>query len=119
VLGFGERARVRVDQIRIAPDCAVQGGSVTVAFELTNTDARSQRVLVDFRIHFVKASGQARPKVFKLKTVDLAPQETVTLSKTVSLADLTTRKHYPGTHTVDVVINGVAEPLGRFELVAE
>jgi 3-methyladenine DNA glycosylase AlkC len=119
VLGFGERARVRVDQIRIAPGRAAQGGSVTVAFELTNTDTRPQRVLVDFRIHFVKASGQARPKVFKLKTVDLAPQETVTLSKTVSLADLTTRKHYPGTHAVDVIINGVAEPLGRFELVAE
>ena len=74
-------------------------------------------MLVDFQIHFVKANGQARPKVFKLKTVALAPQETVTLGKAVSLADLTTRRHYPGHHAVEVVINGIAQPLGGFELV--
>jgi len=116
-LGFGEPARVRVAQARITPARAVLGGSVTVVFELTNTGERPQRVLVDFQIHFVKASGQARPKVFKLKTVELAPHETVTLGKTVSLADLTTRKHYPGHHAVDAVINGVAQPLGWFQLV--
>ena len=116
-LGFGEPARVRVAQARITPARAVLGGSVTVVFELTNTGERPQRVLVDFQIHFVKANGQARPKVFKLKTVELAPQETVTLRKTVSLADLTTRRHYPGKHAVEVVLNGIAQPLGGFELV--
>jgi hypothetical protein len=42
------------------------GGAVEVGFELHNTQAHAQDVLVDFCIHYVKASGQTTPKVFKL-----------------------------------------------------
>jgi hypothetical protein len=92
------------------------GGSVEIAFEVTNTSSRRQHILVDFRIHFIKANGKSSPKVFKLKTIDLSPQETVLMRKSVSLAEMTTRKHYAGTHNVDVALNGRTEPLGAFEL---
>ena len=36
----------------------------------------------------------------------------------VSLAEMTTRKHYPGTHRVEALINGRVEPLGSFALTA-
>jgi hypothetical protein len=72
-------------------------------------------VLVDLRIHFVKARG-ASPKVFKMKAIELAPRESLRLAKKVSLAQMTTRRHYPGKHAVEVVVNGRAEPLGMFEL---
>lgn len=52
-----------------------------------------------------------------MKSHDLHPHETGRLSKTISLAELTTRKHYPGRHVVDVVINGAIQSLGEFELV--
>lgn len=116
VLGFGAAAKVSVGNIRITPQRAMLGGAVEIAFEVTNTASRRQRLLVDFRIHFIKANGKASPKVFKLKTVDLAPDETVTMGKRVSLAELTTRKHYAGTHVVDVVLNGSTQRLGKFEL---
>lgn len=117
VLGFGGAAQVRVSQARINPRRAAVGSAVTLAFTLINTAAKKQRVLVDFQIHFVKASGRTNPKVFKLKTVALAPGERVSLSKTLSLAEMTTRKHYPGKHQVEVLLNGAARPLGSFELV--
>ena len=116
LLGVGEPAQVRLDAVRIAPARVRRGGAVTVAFQLTNTLARPQRLLVDLRVHFVKANGSARPKVFKLKTLELAPGAAVDLSKTVSLADLTTRRHHPGTHVVEALINGQAVDLGAFEL---
>ena len=94
------------------------GESVQISFELTSSARRRQQLLVDFRIHFVKASGDSSPKVFKLKTVELAPGETVQLSKKVSLAELSTRRHYPGKHHVEALINGVVEPLGSFALAA-
>ena len=116
VMGYGARARVRVGKARITPARAVIGGRVTIAFDIASASPRRHRVLVDFRIHFVKASGATSPKVFKLKVVDLAPRASVRLSKTVSLAEMTTRKHYPGSHRVDVVLNGEIRPLGRFAL---
>ena len=55
--------------------------------------------------------------MFKLKTLTLQPGETVQLGKKLSLAEMTTRKHYPGLHRVEVLLNGQAQPLGAFELL--
>lgn len=117
VLGVGQRASVVVEDVAIAPRRPTAGGKVSVAFAVRSTSRRPQRVLVDFRVHFVKASGASSPKVFKLRTIDLPSGASTTFRKTVSLADLTTRRHYPGQHTVDVVINGVVTPIGAFMLV--
>lgn len=119
VMGFGENAKVSVTNASITPRQAVMGDKLTIVFDITHTGTKKQPILVDFRIHFIKSNGKTSPKVFKLKTVTLAPQETATLRKTVSLAAMSTRKHYPGTHRVDVVINGVAQALGAFELAPE
>ena len=117
VLGFGGDAQVKVSQARLSPKRAAIGTALTLSFALTNTTAKQQRVLVDFRVHFVKANGKTKAKVFKLKVVDLAPGQNISLSKTLSLAEMSTRKHYPGKHQVEVMLNGAAQPLGSFELV--
>lgn len=119
VLGFGARAQVAVAHARVAPAVARVGGAVAVAFELHSTQAHAQDVLVDFCIHYVKANGQTASKVFKLKTATLAPGASVAFAKRVSLAQMTTRVHHPGTHRVEVLVNGVAQPLGVFELVVD
>ena len=118
VLGAGHPAQVVVRQRSITPSHVRVGQSVTVAFELRNAQSKQQRVLVDFRIHFVKANGSTTPKVFKLKMIELSPRERVSLKKMVSLKPMTTRKHYPGQHRVDILLNGRAKPLGTFELLA-
>jgi hypothetical protein len=117
VLGFGKSAEVDVSGARITPKRVVMGEKVNIAFDITNTSAKPQRVLVDFCIHYVKASGKSSAKVFKLKVLDLAPGEKAGLAKTVSTAEMTTRKHHAGRHRVEVLLNGQARPLGAFELV--
>jgi 3-methyladenine DNA glycosylase AlkC len=118
VLGFGKAAQVAVGGVRITPSKAAIGGTVTIAFELTNPQTRAQNLLVDLTVHFVKANGQTKPKVFKLKTLELAPGHTAQFAKKLSLAQMTTRTHYPGRHKVEAVINGQPQALGAFELTA-
>ena len=67
----------------------------------------------------MKANGTTSPKVFKLKAVDLASCGAALFRKTLSLAQLTTRRHYPGTHRVEVLVNGRAYPLGVFHLTGK
>jgi 3-methyladenine DNA glycosylase AlkC len=117
VLGFGRDAKAKIHNATVKPQRVAIGGDVEISFELKNSGPTKQRVLVDFRIHFVKANGTTSAKVFKLKTVELAAKETVRLSKKVSLREMTTRKHYPGVHKVDAVLNGRIEPLGPFVLM--
>lgn len=119
VMGFGNNAIVSISNIIITPERVAVGNSVTLSFEITNTALRRQLILVDFSIHFVKANGKILPKVFKLKTINLAAKETIRVSKSISLAKMTTRKHYPGRHKIDVILNGNASELGYFELIIE
>ena len=116
VLGYGDADKIAIENSQVTPEQAVIGGSVRVQFDLVNEDTAPKRYMVDFRIHYVKASGKTSPKVFKLKTTELHPGERINMQKSVSLKEMTTRKHYPGEHAVDVIVNGRIEPLGVFEL---
>ncbi len=116
VSGFGARAEVSVRDVVITPSRVATGGKVRIAFELVNRLPRQQRVLVDLRVHYIKSNGQSAPKVFKLKTVVFASREALTFNKNLSLADLSTRRHYPGAHRIEVLLNGAAKALGSFEL---
>jgi 3-methyladenine DNA glycosylase AlkC len=116
VLGFGGEAKVALRKVSITPRRPAIGRSVTVAFDVVNTAEKSQQIVADLRIHFIKSNGKISPKVFKLNAANIAAGETLSLRKAISLAQLTTRKHYPGTHRVEVVINGKTRRLGNFAL---
>ncbi len=114
VLGFGTAARLDVTESAITPARPAMGSTVVIRCTLRNPTRKAQRVAVDLRVHFVKAHGGSTAKVFKLSTIDLAAGASVSLRKTVSLADLTTRKHYPGEHRVELQMNGALTSLGSF-----
>jgi 3-methyladenine DNA glycosylase AlkC len=118
VLGFGGTAKVSIKNANVSPARVKKGAAVNISFDMANAAPRAQRLLVDLRVFFMKANAKTRPKVFKLRTVVLAAGATESFSKRLSLKELTTRKHYPGMHTVEVVVNGRAVPLGKFELLA-
>jgi hypothetical protein len=71
--------------------------------------------MADLVIHFVKSRGTGA-KTFKLQALELAPGESQALSKKITLTQLTTRKHYPGVHRVEALLNGSTRRLGSFEL---
>jgi 3-methyladenine DNA glycosylase AlkC len=60
------------------------GSEVHFTAQITNTGALTARTSIDFVLHFRKASGALRPKVFKIGTRSIAPGETVAISKSYS-----------------------------------
>ncbi len=114
VLGFGAASPAQVRAVSIEPAAVAIGGKVKIALTIENPSSDPCGALVDLRVHFVKANGSASPKVFKGAELTLEPGESSVVSKTVSVAQHTTRKHYPGEHTVEVLINGTAHGAGSF-----
>jgi 3-methyladenine DNA glycosylase AlkC len=118
LLGYGKKPAVAIEEVRFDPAQVAIGGRVSMRFVLRSTSRTPQELLVDVAVHFVKAAGHAAPKVFKLKRIALPPRGQVELQTRISLAVHTTRKPRPGTHAVDVLVNGEARRAGSFEVTA-
>jgi len=114
LLGVGEVPAVTLREVRLTPKRVRLGESLTLSLSLVSTAARAQELVVDFAVHFVKARGEPRPKVFKLKRLTLPAHGEAALGARVSFAAMTTRKHYPGVHRVDLLVNGEPMHLGEF-----
>jgi 3-methyladenine DNA glycosylase AlkC len=115
-LGVAGKPEVSITGVRLAPTSVKLGGELRFSFEIASTGDKDQELLIDYAVHFQKANGTARPKVFKLRKLVLSPLDRVELSSAVSFADMTTRRHYPGDHRIELLINGVAHPLGEFKV---
>jgi len=113
VLGYGPPRGVTA-ALSVTPDAVAIGERVQLA--LTLQSARDADLLVDLRVHYRKAKGDARPKVFKWKTVSARAGETVTLAKNLAMRVTTIRPLYPGPHAVDAQVNGVVLAEASFEL---
>jgi 3-methyladenine DNA glycosylase AlkC len=116
LLGYGKEASVSIEDVRFDPARVRIGGRVSISFVLRSKSRAPQDLLVDLALHFVKANGQAAPKVFKLKRITLPPRGRVELQTGVSLAVHTTRTPRPGRHDVDIIVNGNAKRVGSFQV---
>lgn len=104
--GYTAAPQIRVDCLRIEPQSVSLGEKFEIQFELHSKSKDSQRLVVDFVVHHVKASGKTSSKVFKWSELSLAAGKAVKFTKTHAFRDISTRVYYPGPHRVEVQING-------------
>ena len=64
----------------------------------------------------VKSGGKRNRKIFKISEVSLKANERKPYERKHALADVSTRKHYPGTHSVTLIVNGEERGTLDFEL---
>ena len=117
VLGFTHGSPARIE-FGCDPQNVEIGGRVRIEVSVDNPTETPISVLVDLVVHFVKANGSTTPKVFNGAETLLEPGAMATIRKSISLAVHTTRTPYPGTHLVDVMVNGEPRPGGCFEVLA-
>jgi len=105
LLGYGE-AQVELLNLTLEPALIRMGDTLEIRFDLRSTGEKSQQLMIDYRIHFVKANGKTSPKVFKLSTKELDAGETLTVQKRHPIKPITTRVYYAGVHHLDIQVNG-------------
>ncbi|WP_341644416.1 DNA alkylation repair protein [Thauera sp. SDU_THAU2] len=117
VIGAGGEPQVKLTDLGLSPPVIRLGQSIELEFVLSSTTNETQRLVVDYAIHYVKKSGSVAPKVFKLKVLELAGNAVERVRKRQTIANFTTRVHYPGHHAMEILVNG--QVLGRtsFELL--
>lgn len=118
LVGAAGTVAVEVTAFTAAPATVRLGDRLRIAVEIVSTAKDTQRLVVDYRIHYARPGGKASGKVFKLKTIDLTAGARERLEIGQVIRDFSTRRHYPGAHRVDLIINGTVRAQAVFDLLA-
>lgn len=116
LLGYAAQPRITVSDIRLDKATVALGESLEFTFTMIGDD-KTNNVVVDYIVYFMKANGQLAPKVFKLKNITLAKNESVTFSKKHSFKVITTRRYYAGRHQLAIQVNGQELVRENFTLI--
>lgn len=115
-MGFGRTPKLSAINLALGAKTLRLGQRLSMSLEITSQSSRPQPLLIDYVVHYVKASGATSPKVFKWKEVTLGPKSSLTLTKQQLIRNFSTRRHYSGEHRIDVQINGRTLATTRFIL---
>ena len=116
LIGATAEPRVAVTDFVVAPHRLRLGERLNLSFIVTSEIQAPQRLVVDYIVHYMKKSGVAFPKVFKLKEFTLPAGAAVCIARSQTVRDFTTRVHYPGVHAVELVVNGRTLTSASFHL---
>lgn len=114
LLGYTAPA-IRVQDFKMLTPKVSIGESLKFSFNIKSTADKPQNLMVDYILYFMKARGKQAPKTFKVGKKHLRGGETLSCTKKHPLRIMTTRKLYPGIHTVELQING--ESFGKKDFV--
>ena len=64
------------------------------------------RLRLEYRLNFIKANGSPGPKIFQLGEHVIEGKKRILLKRKYAFRDLSTRKHYPGKHRLELIANG-------------
>ncbi|WP_405574938.1 DNA alkylation repair protein [Streptomyces sp. NBC_01167] len=116
LLGFAPAA-IEVTGPRLAADGITFGGTLSFTATIRNTGPEPARLAVDYIVHHRKANGTQTEKIFKLTTLTLEPGERFDIARDHSFRAITTRRYYPGTHAVELQVNGIRSGRAEFTLL--
>ncbi len=85
----------------------------SLKFEFEIDSKNDQVLMIDYIIHFVKASGKNSWKTFKISKKKIWKWENIKITKKHPLREMTTLKLYPWKHFIELQING--EKFGKIE----
>jgi len=106
LFGFGDPTALDVMNVAVDPPRASIGDETRLSFNLRVGTEKASKVRLEYLVGYVKANGKASPKVFQIREAVLPPGDHE-YARTISFADLSTRRHHPGIHRIAIVVNGV------------
>jgi 3-methyladenine DNA glycosylase AlkC len=117
-LGYG-KANIKNVELKLSTKTLNFGEAITLALSFQSSAKVDQPLMIDYVVHHQKANGKTSPKVFKWRIAQLAANKKFTGTKKHAIKKITTRVYYPGTHKIDIMINGSMVASSEFELIME
>ena len=106
LVGLDPDAAVSVERLTATPETPRLGDTVEFEITLRSSARRPVATACGYVIEFARRSGRPSRKLFTLGTISLAPGQSIELRRRYVFRALSTRPYHPGTHAVEVMVNG-------------
>jgi 3-methyladenine DNA glycosylase AlkC len=117
LLGYDAGAAVRLTHLAVDPARIGVGGQATITVELVVHGKAPVPVVVEYRIHFQGARGLRKPKAFRMGERTLEPGKPLRISRRHTFDHASIRTLHPGSHPIDIQVNGQVLGSCSLELV--
>ena len=118
LFGFGDPKNIAIKIFKAEKNEVQIGQQVRVEFQMDVSEKQNEKIRLEYLVHFIKASGKTSPKIFQISEKTW-PSAEHTISFSHNFLDRTTRKHFPGTHQFDLIINGEKKAETSINLLTE
>jgi 3-methyladenine DNA glycosylase AlkC len=115
LFGFSDTENATVQRLTLDRHTLSVGEKLNFTFELNVDTNEARHVRLEYAVQYARPEGKVSRKVFQIKEETFDPGTHV-ISRKLSLADQSTRKHYPGHHQISIFVNGVEMASSGFEL---
>jgi len=116
LFGFGDTKNMKIKNLELKQNTIKIGDELSFSFELETAGRGQIKLRLEYKIEFMKAKGRKSAKVFQISENIFKPG-TYKFSKRQSFADMTTRRHYRGSHKIIILVNGDEMLESEFEVV--
>lgn len=116
LFGLSHQPLCTVSDLKLQRKKIAIGDHLHFSFSLVNDAEAPSSLRVEYAITYAKANGKQSRKVFKITENSYHPSVAVPFTRKQSFADMTTRKHYAGEHTIEILINGASKASAIFEV---
>ncbi|HBE9320571.1 TPA: DNA alkylation repair protein [Clostridioides difficile] len=114
LFGYDDTTSINIQDFTLETTSISIGENLTFSFKILAKKATKTRL--EYGIDYMKSNGKRNRKIFKISEVSLKENEKKSYMKKHSFADVSVRRHYPGIHSITIIINGVEKGKLDFEL---
>lgn len=115
IFGYHDASFVDITGFALRAASIACGEVLTFSFSISAKETR--RVRLEYGLDYIRASGKHSRKIFQISETLLQANQEKIFTKNHSFADLHSRKHYPGIHSITLIVNGAERGTLVFELL--
>ncbi|TDH24247.1 hypothetical protein EXU57_15660 [Segetibacter sp. 3557_3] len=117
--GLSHTPKCAVNKLVLKPKLVTIGDALEFSFNLSVEEEEPVKLRIEYAIDYLKANNKHSRKLFRITEHIYKANQVCQFRRKQSFRDLTTRKHYPGSHTLSIIINGIEMASAGFTVVTD
>lgn len=115
IFGYAAANDIKINNFSLKVTTISIGENLTFSFDLEAK--KDSKIRLEYGIDYRKANSKQNRKIFQISEVTFKDNCKKNYKKNHSFANTSTRKHYPGVHSITLIVNGIERDTREFEVL--